>query len=61
MSATPGRGKAEARKAYAKPAVKRVHLKPEEAVLGGCKSATSYGPIASGCSISGAPCSTLAS
>jgi len=60
MNATPGREKAESKKAYAKPAVKRVHLKPEEAVLGACKAAGQYGPIGSNCAPAG-QCSTLGS
>jgi hypothetical protein len=37
------------RRSYSKPAIKRVHLKPEEAVLGGCKITSSFGPTAANC------------
>jgi hypothetical protein len=60
MNATPGPEKAETKKAYAKPAVKRVRLKPEEAVLGACKAAGQYGPVGSNCAPVGA-CSVLGS
>jgi hypothetical protein len=42
-----------AKKRYQKPEIRRIHLRPEEAVLGTCKTAVSYGPGA-------APCATLA-
>lgn len=45
------------RKPYGKPIAKRVHLKPEEAVLGFCKTAGYSGPSGSGC---GAPLSCSA-
>jgi hypothetical protein len=61
MSATPGPEKKKAKRSYAKPAMKRVHLKPEEAVLGACKSSTQYGPVTSGCGASGVPCSAIGS
>ena len=35
-----------AKKLYVKPEVKQVPLRPEEAVLGGCKTSTSGGPNA---------------
>jgi hypothetical protein len=60
MNANPGREKAETKKAYAKPAVKRVHLKPEEAVLGACKASGYYGPNAGNCTPLGS-CSLLGS
>jgi hypothetical protein len=49
MSAAPGPEKAPARRSYAKPAMKRVILKPEEAVLGACKIAGKFGPTAGDC------------
>ena len=49
------------RKAYAKPAVKRVHLKPEEAVLGFCKIAGGGGPNIGGNCNSPSNCSGLGS
>jgi hypothetical protein len=49
MKATPESEKA--RKPYAKPVAKRVHLKPEEAVLGNCKSSGGSGPSAANCGL----------
>jgi hypothetical protein len=48
------------KKPYVKPELKRVMLRPEEAVLGGCKTSTSSGSLQPKCS---APCccSSLAS
>ncbi len=34
---------------YEKPSIKRFPLRPEEAVLGFCKSTTAYGPGSGGC------------
>jgi hypothetical protein len=45
----PGREEAPARRSYAKPAMKRVILKPEEAVLGACKVGGKFGPTAGDC------------
>ena len=45
---TPDREKG--RRPYAKPVAKRVHLKPEEAVLGFCKTTGYSGPNGSNCS-----------
>ncbi len=59
MSATPSREKDKARRSYTKPAVKRVHLRPEEAVLGACKVSGSVGPAAANCGV--IPCTTLVS
>lgn len=39
----------EARKPYHKPEIHRFPLRPEEAVLGFCKSATSTGPSGGSC------------
>jgi len=33
-------GSMKARRAYARPTVQRIHLRPEESVLGTCKSST---------------------
>jgi len=55
MARTPDREKG--RKPYAKPVAKRVRLKPEEAVLGFCKTAGYSGPNGSNCS-AGFACST---
>jgi hypothetical protein len=37
------------RREYAAPQVTRVHLRPEEAVLGACKNGSASGPGGSGC------------
>lgn len=49
MSAAPASKGSRPRRSYAKPAIRRVHLKPEEAVLGGCKTNGIFGPTASNC------------
>lgn len=41
------------RKPYQKPEAKRFALRPEEAVLGSCKSAASAGPSGSNCKVVG--------
>jgi hypothetical protein len=47
---------------FVKPELKRVDLRPEEAVLGSCKFSASSGPGSSGnCSPAGAACSTAGS
>lgn len=51
---------APARRPYEPPAVERVALRPEEAVLGACKTGSSGGPRASRCR-SVATCSTIGS
>ena len=44
------------KKPYEKPEVRRVRLRPEEAVLGSCKAASSStGPLASPCSATSCP------
>jgi hypothetical protein len=48
------------KKPYVKPEVKRVMLRPEEAVLGACKNSKSAGPGQALCSVPSA-CSSLAS
>ena len=48
------------KKHYVKPEVKRVMLRPEEAVLASCKTASSSGPGQKKCS-QPSPCSSLAS
>jgi hypothetical protein len=37
------------KKPYVKPQVTQVPLRPEEAVLGNCKSATNSGPVSAMC------------
>jgi hypothetical protein len=39
------KGTVQTRKPYQKPEVKQVRLKPEEAVLGGCKVNGNEGPV----------------
>jgi hypothetical protein len=60
MNATPGRDKVGNKKAYVKPEVKRVDLKPEEAVLGGCKISGHSGPLQASCAAP-VPCSLVVS
>jgi hypothetical protein len=48
------------KKPYVKPSVKQVRLKPEEAVLGGCKVGGFGGPVVS-CYYNFAACAVLAS
>jgi len=49
MSTNAESNKTQAKKPYEKPQVKQVMLKPEEAVLGACKSSSARGPIQSAC------------
>ena len=49
-----------ARRPYSKPAISQVSLRPEEAVLGSCKTASVSGPTQAKCS-SPSACSSLAS
>lgn len=49
-----------ARKPYARPEITRVPLKPEEAVLGACKTAGVGGPVSSDCTVP-VGCSTAGS
>lgn len=44
MSGTPLDLLKQGRRSYNRPTVKRVQLRPEEAVLGFCKSTTANGP-----------------
>jgi hypothetical protein len=48
------------KKPYKKPQIKEVPLRPEEAVLGYCKKASTSGPLQSGCNTP-SNCSTLGS
>ncbi len=45
------------KKRYLKPEAVRVPLIPDEAVLGGCKTASVTGPAAGDCGVFTAPCS----
>jgi hypothetical protein len=60
MSGTPVEVSKNCRRAYAKPVIKQVQLKPEEAVLGFCKAAATRGPNAGNCT-SPTNCSALGS
>lgn len=51
MSGMPGDVARSGRKAYAKPVVKQVQLRPEEAVLGNCKGNEPRGPATSNCNV----------
>jgi hypothetical protein len=46
------------KRTYSKPELTRVLLRPEEAILGGCKFGSTAGPLGT-CSITGSSCSTL--
>jgi hypothetical protein len=39
------------KKSYSKPELRRILLRPEEAVLGGCKSANTAGPGSGDCGV----------
>jgi hypothetical protein len=52
---------AKEKKPYVKPQAKQVVLKPEEAVLGACKTTTIAGPAQSKCNNGGLKCSTIGS
>ncbi len=49
-----------ARRTYVRPEITRVPLKPEEAVLGACKTAGVGGPVSSDCTVP-VGCSTIGS
>ena len=49
MGATPAGIQSKAKRHYAKPSMKRVQLRPEEAVLGACKNQGIFGPTAGNC------------
>ena len=49
------------KEAYTKPEVKQILLKPEEAILGACKTAAIAGPAQARCNNSGLKCSTIGS
>ena len=56
--ATKGDSK-RGKKPYLKPEIKQVQLKPEEAVLGGCKTTSGAGPSKIRCNFLGSDCSTI--
>ena len=47
------------KKPYLKPEIKQVQLKPDEAVLGGCKTATTAGPARITCDFGVGTCRAL--
>jgi hypothetical protein len=51
---------AKTKKPYTKPEIRKVQLKPDEAVLGNCKNTGIVGPAAYNCN-PGTQCSTLSS
>ena len=44
---------------YVKPEIKQVQLKPEEAVLGGCKTSSAAGPARAACDAGCGVCRAL--
>lgn len=53
----PDREKKHQKKLYAKPELRQVDLRPEEAVLGNCKTLGVAGPLAGSCTTTG--CSVI--
>ena len=49
------------KEAYVKPQVKQIVLKPEEAILGACKTAAIAGPAQAKCNNGGIHCSNIGS
>jgi hypothetical protein len=45
----PEKSSSRRKRPYVKPEVKQVPLRPEEAVLGNCKTTSSSGPTGAGC------------
>jgi hypothetical protein len=60
MTQRTGKANDGKKRPYAKPDIKQVSLRPEEAVLGSCKTAAISGPGQAKCS-SPSACSSLAS
>lgn len=54
-------GDEKTKRAYLRPRVKRVVLKPAEAVLGACKTGTTAGPAQPACDYYSMTCSTIGS
>ena len=54
------KSRGQPRKPYSKPEVRQIPLRPEEAVLGGCKSGASSGPVQATCNFVG-NCAIIAS
>ena len=51
MSSRRKQGERVPKKPYTRPEVKQVQLKPEEAVLGGCKVSGQFGPAQPNCTV----------
>lgn len=51
----------KSKKAYTKPELKQIPLRPQESVLGFCKNDTVYGPVISTCENIGIVCHTIGS
>jgi hypothetical protein len=58
MDDTTANQKPDDKKPYAKPQIQEVPLRPDEAVLGGCKTASVSGPAQHRCTIPSACSST---
>jgi len=58
---SPERDNQPVKKRYSKPEVKQIDLRPEEAVLGNCKTSGTAGPGTFGSCSQVAPCSSLGS
>jgi hypothetical protein len=61
MSDQTASGEKKPRRPYVPPVVSRVSLRPEEAVLSVCKTASSAGQAQDACYIAGSSCQTLGS
>jgi len=53
--------KDQPKKSYVKPRLRQVDLRPEEAVLGACKTGSTAGPASSPCNAIAVGCSTAGS
>ena len=60
MNDKPERDPQQKKRAYMKPELKQVPLRPDEAVLGNCKTSNTVGPVQGTCSVVGG-CFTLGS
>ncbi len=46
------------KKKYEAPKITTISLRPEEAVLGNCKTSGASGPVAASCGLGAAPCNS---
>jgi hypothetical protein len=58
MSDKPRERTQSAKRSYEKPVLSQIQLKPEEAVLGGCKTTSGTGSLQATCNIP-APCNAV--